>query len=432
MSVQQVNAKLREVFDRFDEDSSGYVSTEELSHMMASLKMDVSPAKLRKIMVDADPDGSGEISFDEFSKSLKKQLNSGDMEGIASVVLAGGGTFGWLNPLSWFQSETTSEPVRETPSRSGSPSRGSPSDTPGKYYSKTPESVRSAISTDFTPTHRMTATQGLVQANNQAVADEVKARKREGQVRSEAMRARFLQRQQQKNEVTHHQRVETHEAVEHLKDQKRYEGWVQKQKLSEAWDQEVVKKKKFAAKVKKGAALAKKAKEHKAIERVATMAAEDASTSAAGQLDHVERKERLKAAKRAAAEEAKERTAMVRHATRPEVRQEGRVMFQAQRDAIVAAEKEKQEIDFVKIQEAKQKYLEKQEAMKSKVTALREVARAARGNLEEVRKQQAAHVRHQLEGERRRKAALVEETRQRTQEKHDEVYTWHKMAIIEP
>lgn len=70
--------------------------------------------------------------------------------------------------------------------------------------------------------------------------------------------------------------------------------------------------------------------------------------------------------------------------------------------------------------------------MKTKVAALHEVARAARGNLEQVRKQQAAQVRNKLDGERRRKEIITEEMKQSTKEKHDEVYTWHKMAVIQP
>lgn len=47
-------AAAKRIFDRFDEDKSGAVSTEEMGRMLRSLKMDPSPEELAKLMKDAD------------------------------------------------------------------------------------------------------------------------------------------------------------------------------------------------------------------------------------------------------------------------------------------------------------------------------------------------------------------------------------------
>jgi len=431
MNEAQLQEKLRQVFDRFDEDGSGFVSTEELTRMMTTLKVERTPAQIRKMMIDADPDGSGEISFEEFSTVLKKQLKDGDMDGIASVVMAGGGAFGWLNPLSWFQSEEAPAEQSTGGRPPASPSYGSPGSlSSSKYYAKTPESVRSSL--DFTPTHRMKATQGQVQALNREVADTVKVAKSEGKRRQEAMRQRFLNRQQQKIEVTHMQKGDVVEAVEFLKDQKRFEGWQNKQKIIHAWEAEKVKKEKFAKKANKRVSEFRKNKAREREERNANELLKDQGVAASGLADRMQRKEQALETKRAETAQAKGRAAQVKYETRPEVRQEGRDMFQEQRDAIAAAEKEKREEDMRKIQSRKSDYLKKQAAMKAKVDDMHQVAREARETLEETRKQQAAMLRSHLDAHRRRKEEIMENHRQGTKEKHDGIYAWHKSGMMDP
>ena len=66
----ELRTALRQVFDKFDADGSGAVSTDEMSAMVKQLKMDVSPVKVRRMMVEADRDMSGEIDFEEFCRAL--------------------------------------------------------------------------------------------------------------------------------------------------------------------------------------------------------------------------------------------------------------------------------------------------------------------------------------------------------------------------
>ena len=92
-------AQLRKVFDKFDADGSGLVSTAELSEMLTSLKVEKTPAEVEQIVKDSDPDGSGEIDFDEFVDAMEK--NAGE---LSSVVSSAADIFGFLNPMSWFGS----------------------------------------------------------------------------------------------------------------------------------------------------------------------------------------------------------------------------------------------------------------------------------------------------------------------------------------
>ena len=89
-------------------------------------------------------------------------------------------------------------------------------------------------------------------------------------------------------------------------------------------------------------------------------------------------------------ERAKEYTNKVKHETRREVRDEGKSMFQAQRDAVAASEKEKQKSDAIVIEETRAKYKQRQAALKNEVVRFHEVARQAREKIVEDRKQVSA------------------------------------------
>ena len=93
--------KLRPVFDKFDVDHSGSVSTSEMGKMLSQIGMHKSPEELKQLMVEADPDGSGEIDFNEFVAVLSKQMKDGG-GGLFSVFTGASSLFGFLNPLSWF------------------------------------------------------------------------------------------------------------------------------------------------------------------------------------------------------------------------------------------------------------------------------------------------------------------------------------------
>lgn len=81
----ELRDKLRPLFDQFDEDGSGSISTDEVGKMTKSLGVDMTPDQLRDLMLEADPDGSGEIEFEELVAVLKKQMKEGSGGAMAAI-----------------------------------------------------------------------------------------------------------------------------------------------------------------------------------------------------------------------------------------------------------------------------------------------------------------------------------------------------------
>lgn len=62
MNEEQVRA-FREVFDIFDKDKSGSISTSELGEVMRSLGQNPTDAELQDMVNEVDTDQSGSIEF---------------------------------------------------------------------------------------------------------------------------------------------------------------------------------------------------------------------------------------------------------------------------------------------------------------------------------------------------------------------------------
>ena len=384
---------LRVIFNKFDVDGSGAVSATEMSAICKALKLPKTSAEIAALVKEADTSGNGQVEFSEFATALRKQ----EAGGLAAVVDAG--MFGWLNPLNWLGpsepkgatkkapkaspkaspkaiSKTPSKPTPKAspkpgpkpaipprtpprpqtpPARGRTPPRTPPSrrprsPPPGRsasaerarpgttgFYATSPEEIRQSLSDmGISPTHRMKATQGLVQAENRQAASELKRTVSEGMARRESLQAAFLARQQQKVVDTRAQQATRTHAVELLQYQKRLEGWHMKMKHDAAWQEEQVKKKHFAASANQNIVSQKKRKARLTRERHAEAAESSAAASAEAKAERAERREQAKATQRAEEEQARQYTAKVRYETRPELRQEGRDMFQAQREAAVA------------------------------------------------------------------------------------------------
>mmetsp|Transcript_8109 Transcript_8109/g.21196 ORF Transcript_8109/g.21196 Transcript_8109/m.21196 type:complete len:580 (+) Transcript_8109:72-1811(+) len=75
--VSKMFTTLKSVFDSFDEDKSGKISTQELGAMCSKLGLGLDEEGLAKLMKDADPDGSGEIDFGEFVVTVGAQMEHG-------------------------------------------------------------------------------------------------------------------------------------------------------------------------------------------------------------------------------------------------------------------------------------------------------------------------------------------------------------------
>jgi hypothetical protein len=124
----KLRTELRKIFDRFDEDKSGHISTVEMTAMVKTLKMAMSSADIKKMMAEADPDGSGEVDFDEFCSSVKHQIEAGHGGALTEVVKQAGGMFGWLGGLFGFaEPEPPPPPPPPAPKkRTASPPRPAP------------------------------------------------------------------------------------------------------------------------------------------------------------------------------------------------------------------------------------------------------------------------------------------------------------------
>lgn len=57
---------LRDAFNMFDADRSGYIDREEVRALMKKLAQTLTEEEIDAIMEEVDTDGDGEISFDEF------------------------------------------------------------------------------------------------------------------------------------------------------------------------------------------------------------------------------------------------------------------------------------------------------------------------------------------------------------------------------
>jgi hypothetical protein len=66
-TFDSVIAKIKQIFEIYDEDKSGSLETMELGMVFKSLKVELTDEELEKCAIDIDTDGSGTITFEEFS-----------------------------------------------------------------------------------------------------------------------------------------------------------------------------------------------------------------------------------------------------------------------------------------------------------------------------------------------------------------------------
>ncbi|KAJ1454153.1 hypothetical protein M885DRAFT_442803, partial [Pelagophyceae sp. CCMP2097] len=67
--------KLQHLFAEIDEDSSGYISAEELQKLFKKMKLPTSKAQVVEIIDEVDLDGNGLVDFDEFLLVVKNMAN---------------------------------------------------------------------------------------------------------------------------------------------------------------------------------------------------------------------------------------------------------------------------------------------------------------------------------------------------------------------
>ena len=62
--------ELKEAFRVFDKDSNGYISAEELRHVMTNLGEKLTEDEVDEMIREADIDGDGQVNYEEFAKMM--------------------------------------------------------------------------------------------------------------------------------------------------------------------------------------------------------------------------------------------------------------------------------------------------------------------------------------------------------------------------
>ena len=65
--------KIKQIFNQFDKDKSGYINKNELASLSIALNDPLSNAELHDFFRDVDEDNSGKISWEEFIKYWMKE-----------------------------------------------------------------------------------------------------------------------------------------------------------------------------------------------------------------------------------------------------------------------------------------------------------------------------------------------------------------------
>ncbi|XP_065655592.1 calmodulin-A isoform X2 [Hydra vulgaris] len=70
LSNKAVSQELKEVFDFFDEDGNGSISSDELRDIMLKFGEDLTEEEIAEMIVEADFNGDGNIDYQEFVKMM--------------------------------------------------------------------------------------------------------------------------------------------------------------------------------------------------------------------------------------------------------------------------------------------------------------------------------------------------------------------------
>ncbi|KAK4361666.1 hypothetical protein RND71_020618 [Anisodus tanguticus] len=62
--------ELKEAFKVFDKDQNGYISSNDLRHVMINLGEKLTDEEAEQMIKEADLDGDGQVNFDEFVKMM--------------------------------------------------------------------------------------------------------------------------------------------------------------------------------------------------------------------------------------------------------------------------------------------------------------------------------------------------------------------------
>ena len=441
-------AKLRKMFNEFDEDGSGTISTAELQRIVSAANLPLGPAEVQKVITDADTDESGEVDFEEFQASLSQALKTGKAKGLLSVVTQTSSFFGWLNPMSWgLQAQAPADERPTSAAAQSAAARPQSAKVPGLQTS-TPQHLgaRRGSFTGSIRSRTSVLSQRLVERQNAQQAEEQR------QAESELRRIRrdrqqqFLEQQQRRIQRFHQDEVDGRISQERFKATKREIGTEMRQEIKATYEKVMTKNQK---RLQASAKVTIDARRAKAIQTAARHKELKENAHAAGVKSQIERQRRREASLatvKAQEQAAREFAAQVKYETRPDVRKETRDYFQAQRDQKCAEERYHQELDRRKRQALRTEFLGQQLHRVTDAHDSKENGNEGRRKVFEQRQQQvcrccrphfllssllsqrcvvsctqAEEVRQQLRVELERQRQMSEDIRREIKQRHDAV-----------
>ncbi|GMI69960.1 calmodulin 8, calmodulin-like 8 [Hibiscus trionum] len=70
MKETDAEEELKEAFKVFDNDQNGYISANELRHVMINLGEKLTDEEVEQMIKEADLDGDGQVNYDDFVKMM--------------------------------------------------------------------------------------------------------------------------------------------------------------------------------------------------------------------------------------------------------------------------------------------------------------------------------------------------------------------------
>ncbi|KAL9450823.1 hypothetical protein AB3S75_012542 [Citrus x aurantiifolia] len=70
MKENEAQEELKEAFKVFDKDQDGYISPNELRHVMMNLGEKLTDEELEQMILEADLDGDGQVNYEEFARMM--------------------------------------------------------------------------------------------------------------------------------------------------------------------------------------------------------------------------------------------------------------------------------------------------------------------------------------------------------------------------
>ncbi|XP_060783463.1 centrin-1 isoform X2 [Neoarius graeffei] len=76
--TEEIRQEIREAFELFDTDGSGYIEVKELKVAMRALGFEPKKEEIKKMIADVDKDSTGKISFDDFLAVMSQKMAEKD------------------------------------------------------------------------------------------------------------------------------------------------------------------------------------------------------------------------------------------------------------------------------------------------------------------------------------------------------------------